>query len=305
MRNAFADELTVQSKRDNRIVLLSGDIGNRLFDNFKRNKPNKFYNCGIAESNMMSVASGLASYGFIPFVYTITPFITSRCYEQIKIGVSYHNLPVIIVGTGSGLSYSELGPTHHSFEDIGIIRILPNIQILTPGDSNELRLSIREILKNPKPTYIRIGKKGEKILPINENKFQIGKITKLRSGKHILILSMGNLSSEAIEACKELNKFNIKPSLYHVNTIKPFDENFLKRISRKYKIIITYEEHSKYGGLSSSVSELRSKYNLNFEHITMAMDDKYLHHSISQKNAREFFKISKNDLVNIVKKNNK
>ena len=122
MRDAFAREITQLSRSNKDIVLLSGDIGNRMFDEFKKNTSDRFVNCGIAEGNMMSMAAGLAMSGLRPIVYTITPFTTTRCLEQIKVSVAYHEAPVIIVGTGSGLSYSELGPTHHSFEDLAIIR---------------------------------------------------------------------------------------------------------------------------------------------------------------------------------------
>ena len=121
MRDAFANEITVQAKNNKDIVLLSGDIGNRMFDSFKEVAPDRFFNCGIAEANMMSVASGMALSGLRPFVYTITPFTTARCLEQIRIGGGYHNTNITIVGTGSGLSYSELGPTHHSLDDIAMI----------------------------------------------------------------------------------------------------------------------------------------------------------------------------------------
>ena len=113
MRNAFADEITRLAQEDERIVLLSGDIGNRLFDRFKENNAERFFNCGVAEANMMGVAAGLAMSGFRPVVYTITPFATTRCFEQIRVDACYHKAPVIIVGTGAGLSYASLGPTHH------------------------------------------------------------------------------------------------------------------------------------------------------------------------------------------------
>ena len=118
MRNAFADEANKLAKTDPRIVLLSGDIGNKLFDKFKDTNHGRFINCGIAEANMMGVAAGMALSGLRPIVYTITPFTTTRCFEQIRVDACYHNVPVIIVGTGSGLSYAELGPTHHSCEDL-------------------------------------------------------------------------------------------------------------------------------------------------------------------------------------------
>ena len=162
MRNAFADEVTSLAAKDKRIVLLSGDIGNRLFDKFRDKAPNQFLNCGIAEGNMMSVAAGMGLCGLKPIVYTIAPFTTTRCLEQIKVDVAYHNSPVIIVGTGSGLSYASLGPTHHSLEDFAILRAIPNIQILAPWDAPSLRASLIQAVSSKVPTYIRIGKKGEK-----------------------------------------------------------------------------------------------------------------------------------------------
>ena len=132
MRNTFADEVTNLAKIDNRIMLLSGDIGNKLFDKFKAVDPSRFLNCGIAEANMIGVAAGLALNGLRPIVYTITPFTTTRCFEQIRVDICYHEAPVIIVGTGSGLSYAELGPTHHSLEDLAILRTLPGMQVIAP-----------------------------------------------------------------------------------------------------------------------------------------------------------------------------
>ena len=163
MRNAFSKELLDLAKKDRNIVLLSGDIGNRMFDELKESCPNQFLNCGIAEANMMSMAAGMALCGARPVIYTITPFTTLRCFEQIKIGVSYHQAPVVIVGTGSGLSYAELGPTHHSLEDIAILKTIPDINILAPADSVELKSFLKQSLSLTKPTYIRIGKKANQI----------------------------------------------------------------------------------------------------------------------------------------------
>ena len=159
MRNSFATEITKLAYKNKKIVLLSGDIGNRLFDNFRKLNKNRFYNCGIAEACMTGIASGIASSGLLPITYTITPFNTMRCLEQIKLDICYPNLPVIIVGTGSGLSYASLGSTHHSLEDIAILRSIPNINILCPSDPTEVKQLLRDALKIKKPVYIRLGKK--------------------------------------------------------------------------------------------------------------------------------------------------
>ena len=148
MRKAFAEEITTIASKRNDVVLISGDIGNKMFDDFKKIAPYRFFNCGIAEASMTSIASGMALAKLIPIIYTITPFATLRCLEQIKIGAAYHKAPVIIIGTGSGLSYSELGATHHSLDDISILRSIPDIQILAPCDSVELRAFLNQALES-------------------------------------------------------------------------------------------------------------------------------------------------------------
>ena len=162
-----------------------------MFDEFKEIAPNRFFNCGIAESNMMSVASGMALSGLKPIIYTITPFTTLRCLEQIKIGAAYHDAPVIIIGTGSGLSYAELGATHHSLDDIAILRSIPNIKILAPCDSNELRAFLKQSLDSQGQTYIRIGKKGEPIITNSSNISRIGQANILCEGNDNLVLGIG------------------------------------------------------------------------------------------------------------------
>ena len=152
MRNAFADEMTKLAATDHRVVVLSGDIGNKLFDKPKAVDEMRFYNCGIAEANMMGVAAGMAHSGLRPFVYTITPFTTTRCFEQIRVDVCYHHAPVVIVGTGSGLSYADLGPAHHSLEDMAILRTLPGMRVVAPCDASELRQVLHEMLKDVSST---------------------------------------------------------------------------------------------------------------------------------------------------------
>ncbi|PKL75089.1 MAG: transketolase, partial [Candidatus Melainabacteria bacterium HGW-Melainabacteria-1] len=135
MRNAFARTMTRLAQADPRVVLLSGDIGNRLFDDYKSKAPERFLNCGVAEANMTGVAAGMAMLGMRPFTYTITPFVTTRCLEQIRVDVCYHELPVTIVGVGSGISYASLGATHHACEDIALLRVLPQMQVICPADA--------------------------------------------------------------------------------------------------------------------------------------------------------------------------
>jgi transketolase len=164
MRNNFADEITKLAQADKRVVLLSGDIGNKLFDGFKAKAPDRFLNCGVAEANMMGMAAGLAMSGMRPVVYTIAPFTTTRVMEQIRVDVCYHDVPVVIVGVGSGLGYASLGATHHSCEDMAMLRTLPNMSVLAPADPLEVRGVLRAALRHSGPSYIRMGKKGEPVL---------------------------------------------------------------------------------------------------------------------------------------------
>ena len=161
MRNSFSEEITLLAKNNKKIVLLSGDIGNRIFDDFKKKFPNRFYNCGVAEACMTGVAAGISKTGLHPITYTIATFNTLRNFEQIKLDLCYPNLNSIIVGTGAGLSYSSLGSTHHSLEDIALMRTLPNMTIFCPSDPNEVKRVLRKALKIKGPVYIRLGKKNE------------------------------------------------------------------------------------------------------------------------------------------------
>lgn len=243
MRNAFADEINELAFLHQDIVVLSGDIGNRLFDTFKKNHDKRFYNCGVAEANMMGVAAGLGMSGFRPFVYTITPFLTSRCYEQIKIDVCYHNAPVTIVGTGSGLSYAPLGATHHSLEDIAIMRVLPNMQVFAPCDSLELRAVLKETVNRNSPSYIRIGKKGEKQFHTSEPKNVTEKPSLMKSGHDVVIVCAGTLMGEALSAARLLDEQSVSTAVVSMPTVKPLNIDFVCDLSERFKLMVCVEEH--------------------------------------------------------------
>ena len=265
MRNTFAEEINKLAIEDKNIILLSGDIGNRMFDKLKKTCPNQFINCGIAEANMMSMAAGMGLCGLKPIIYTITPFTTLRCLEQIKIGIGYHNSPVIIVGTGSGLSYSELGPTHHSLEDIAIIKTIPGINILTPADSLELKAFLNQAIKARNPTYIRIGKKGEPNINFN-SKITIGSANFLKNGKDVVLIGIGPILEEAIKASDLLKEKGIDMAVVSMGSIRPLDLKFLQKLKdNKFTKWITLEEHGIIGGLGSSIIEWLSQNELNNE----------------------------------------
>ncbi len=287
MRNAFADELTTLATEDERVVLLSGDIGNRLFDQYKTVDSNRFYNCGIAEANMMGVAAGMALSGLRPFVYTITPFTTTRCFEQIRVDVCYHKAPVVIVGTGSGLSYAELGPTHHSLEDLAIMRTLPGMKVYAPCDTAELRLIMREVMVHDSPAYIRIGKKGEPDLYTTPPQLKSGKVIVLRPGEQIALLAVGNMVAESLQAAELLAQQGIEAEVVSFHTIKPLDAEYLAAARECFPLLVTVEEHSRIGGLGSAIAEWMVADGKPAPLMSLGTEDEFMHEVGDQAYARK------------------
>ena len=283
MRNAFADEILKIALEDERIVLLSGDIGNRLFDKFKAAMPERFHNCGVAEANMISLAAGLAASGLRPVCYTITPFVTTRCLEQIKLDVCYHNMPVTIVGTGSGLSYAALGSTHHSFEDLAIMRNLPGMHVLAPADALELRAAMRWVFGQSHPAYLRIGKKGEPVLTPESN-FNAGRWQLLRSGSDVSILACGTILGEALKAAADLANAGIQAAVWNCASVKPLDFQALRGLCGD--VVFSIEEHSVLGGFGSAVAEFLSAQKNPPRLIRLGIPDEFLHDCGEQEEAR-------------------
>lgn len=204
---------------------------------------------------MTGVAAGLAASGLRPITYTITPFNTVRCLEQIRLDVCYPNLPVIIVGTGSGLSYADLGATHHSMEDIAILRTLPNMHIVCPADPTEARLAVADALRLGRPTYIRLGKKGEPTIHAFDPEFQIGRGITVRDGSTVAILSVGNMLEPALRCAEQLHHHGVSTKVVSLHTIKPLDDVLLTASFAEFELMIVMEEHGLIGGAGSAVLE--------------------------------------------------
>ena len=303
MRDAFSDELTNLAGSDPRVVLLMGDIGNHMFDRFKELYPTRFFNCGIAEANMISVAAGLAMSGFRPVVYTFSSFDIGRPYEQIRIDLAFQNLPVIIIGLGGGLTYSSLGPTHYICEDLAITRALPNMTVICPADAVETRAAIRTTLQKEGPVYIRIGKKNEPVIYKIPPDFVIGKEITIEEGTDICILGTGSILPNVITAAHLLRESGLKPMVVSFHTIKPLDTHLLEKIFSEFLLVITVEEHSLIGGLGSAVAEwlidksLPQKGHL----MRIGIPDEFLHYAINQKNARDAYALSPDKLAEAIK----
>jgi transketolase len=290
MRNAFASEITALAAEDERIVLLSGDIGNRLFDGFKERFPKRFLNCGVAEANMMSMAAGMALCGLRPITYTITPFATTRCLEQIRVDVCYQNVQVIIVGVGAGLSYASLNATHQSCEDIAFLRMLPNMTVICPGDPWEVRQAVRAALKHEAPVYIRLGKKGEPVIHQRTPEFAIGRGIVVRSGNDICLLSTGNILPISVRVGEELGRRGVSAQVVSFHTVKPLDEDLLSEVFSRFNAVVTVEEHSILGGLGGSIAEWLSERTLKKARLLrIGAGDAFLYKAGGQDHARECF----------------
>jgi transketolase len=262
MKNTFISNLIKEAEVNKNIVVLTGDMGFSVFEDFQKRFPNRFYNCGIAEQNMVGVAAGLSRSGKKVIIYSIIPFITFRCLEQIRNDLCYHNLNVILVGVGTGYSYGSLGFSHHAIEDIGIMKTLPNMTILSPCDTTELKHLFEKIMHNKGPLYLRLGKQEQPILESIATEFEIGDPHILTEGKDLAIISYSDIIFNLVELRKELLKINIAPAIVSLPTIKPLKEKPIKSIFSKYKNIVIIEEQNCYGG----VGEILFRINKNNTH---------------------------------------
>lgn len=293
MRYAFVSELSELASKNKDIVLLTGDLGFTVFEEFAKTFPKQFFNAGIAESNMMGVAAGLALGGKSVFAYSIATFVTYRPYEFIRNDISLHNLPVTIVGSGAGLSYGDAGPTHHALEDISIMRSLPNMTILCPADPVEARWATKTAYIAKSPVYLRLGKRGEPDLYSRSPKLKLGISSLLRRGTDFCVFATGNIVFNTLSALEICEKKNLSGSLYSIHTIKPIDKKVIESAARETKYIITVEEHRKIGGLGSAVSEIISQLpDKKVQLLTIGVGDNYSPQLGSQEYLRDICGIS-------------
>lgn len=256
MRDAFIAELHDIAAADPAVLLLSGDIGFKVFDRFRDAYPGRYMNMGVAEANMIGVSAGLALGGKRPVAYTIVPFLTMRAFEQIRVDVAMQHQPVMIVGVGGGLAYDILGPTHHSIEDVSLMRALPGMTVMVPADPAQARLATRAAHELAGPAYVRLGKNGEPDLGTGAAPFEIGRPTLVRDGDDAVIVASGPILSVALDAVDRLGRDGVSCSVVNLHTIKPINEESLLRLIGGKRAIVTLEEHSIIGGTGSAVAEI-------------------------------------------------
>jgi transketolase len=255
MRAAFVRGLTAAARQDPRVMLLTSDLGYKIFDEFATEFPGRFLNVGVAESNMIGVAAGLALGGMRPFAYSIAPFATLRCLEHVRNDVCYHKLAVTIVGLGGGYSYGHNGPTHHSLEDIAVMRALPNMSVVCPGDPVEVEQAVAAAAAHGSPVYLRIGRAGDPVVHQGPVRFEIGRAIILRDGRDCTLISTGNTLPLAMEISDHLGASSISCRVLNMHTVKPLDTGALHACAGETRALFTLEEHSRIGGLGSAIAE--------------------------------------------------
>jgi transketolase len=280
MRDKFADVIYKEGSINKKICIVVADISPAgSIEKFRKKFPDRFLNTGVAEQSMVGVAAGMASKGFKPFCYTISTFSLYRPFEMIRVDICYQNLPVTIVGMGAGTIYSTLGGTHLTLEDISVARSIPNLNVLAPCDPLELEQVMKYLCKkNNKPTYLRIGKAGERIYTDKaKDIWKFGKIRNITEGSKICIMTYGPIIKKAFEVRQILQKKNISVNINSCHSLKPFDYKTLKQKFKIFKLILVIEDHSEIGGLSSIIKNFAFEQKYQGKIINFSLKDEFIH----------------------------
>jgi len=262
MRGAFVKTLVDLAAHDERVVLLTGDLGFMALEPFAEKFPDRFFNAGVAEQNMVGVATGMAEAGFVPFVYSIVSFVALRPYEFIRNGPVHHQLPVRIVGIGGGLEYSHQGITHFGLEDVGIMRIQPGLTVIVPADAEQAENAIRATWDLPGPVFYRLGKNDKIMVPGLNGRFEPGHLQIVSEGHDVLFVVIGAIASEVVAASKQLLEQGITCTVAVVAILNPPPVSDLVDLLSGFSTVITVEVHYIAGGIGSLVSEVIAEHGL-------------------------------------------
>jgi transketolase len=259
MRTAFIETLVEIARRDARVYLLTGDLGFGVVEGFARRYPERFINVGVAEQNMTGVATGLALSGKIVFTYSIANFPTLRCLEQIRNGPCYHNTNVKVVAVGGGLAYGSLGMSHHATEDIAVMRALPNMTVVAPGDPLETSAAVEALIDHHGPAYLRLGRAGEPIVHSQRPAFKLGAALIVRTGNDVTLISTGGMLQTTEDVADRLDREGVSCRVLSMHTVKPLDTAAVIAAAMQTKLVVTLEEHSVTGGLGGAVAEIMAE----------------------------------------------
>lgn len=304
MRDTFVKTLLEIAKKDKNVYIVTGDLGFGVLKPFWTELPDQIINAGIAEQNMTSIAAGLAMQGKIVYTYSIGNFPTLRCIEQIRNDCAYHNANVKVVCVGGGFVYGSLGMSHHATEDIAMMRALPEVTVLAPGDLVEAECATKAIYETKGTCYLRLGRGGEKRIHDKLDGFRIGKAVEIQKGERIAIFSTGAIFDEVKEACEELKKEGKNLTVYTFPTVKPIDKEVILECAKTHKAIITVEEHNLSGGFGSAVAEVLAEIDGEKAKLNrVALDDRYSSIVGSQKYLRKQYHIDAKSIIEKVNEN--
>jgi len=300
MRNIFVKTLIEEAKHNKNIELITGDLGFGVLKPYWEALPEQFTNAGIAEQNMTSVAAGMALEGKTVFTYSIGNFSTLRCLEQIRNDCAYHNANVKIVCVGGGFVYGSLGMSHQATEDIAILRALPDVKVICPGDLVEAQAATKAIANTKGTFYLRLGRGGEKRVHNTEIEFEIGKALNVQSslGKgRIAVFSSGAILDDTYDACCALINEGYGINQFSFHTVKPIDKETIVKCAQECDYIVTVEEHNIIGGFGSAVAEVMAEYGANAKLVRIGLNDEYCVKVGSQRYLRKQYKIDTNAII--------
>ena len=305
MRDTVIRTLIELGKEDKDVELITGDLGFGVLKSFWETLPNQFINAGIAEQNMTGVAAGMALEGKKVFTYSIGNFPTLRCLEQIRNDCAYHNANVNVICVGGGYVYGSLGMSHHATEDIAILRALPDVTVICPGDPIEAALAVKKIAQTDGTCYLRLGRGGEQNVNTVIKEFEIGKAYKLRDAKDmnkkVAVFSTGAILEETTKACDMLEEQGIAVEQYSFPTVKPMDRAVIEDCANRFDNIFTVEEHNIVGGFGGAVAEVLAECGGKAKLHRIGIDDFYCIEVGSQAYLREQVGINAEGIVKKVK----
>ena len=296
----FAETLLIEAKKNPNIMVATSDSrGSGKLVLYGKELPNQIIEVGIAEQNLVGVSAGLSAAGKKVFAVSPASFLTARSLEQIKADIAYSDHPVCLIGISAGISYGQLGSTHHSIHDYAVLRCINNISIVAPADNFETSEAIKQAVNFNSPLYLRFGKKP--MLDIsNENKdFKIGKAKFVTKGEDVLLIASGETVQRAYLAAQLLSEKNIHATVISMHTIKPFDAKTFLTESRKSKVIISIEEHSIYGGLGEQCASLLAQHNINAKFQILGIPDEYMING-TQSDVLDYYNMSPEKISNTV-----
>ena len=297
----FADTLLTEAKKNSKIIVVTSDSrGSGKLVPFGKELPQQIVEVGIAEQNLVGISAGLSASGKKVFAVSPASFLTARSLEQIKADIAYSDQPVCLIGISAGISYGQLGSTHHSIHDFAVMRCINNMTIVAPADNFETSEVIKQAVNYNHPLYIRYGKKPMLDIHSNKTQFQIGKAIIIEEGKDVALIATGETVQRAFLASQILRENNINSTIVSMHTIKPFDSETFLNIAKKSKIIVSIEEHSEFGGLGEQCASLLAQNQINTNFKIIGIPDEYMVNG-SQSDVLDHYNMSPEKIANITK----